>query len=161
MENDKAGGGPGDTFSGVSSHLVPSESVVQIWKGYHPSRDSTRTSMSTRLLRGERNVGAPDPALLVLTDRRILVLDHRGVFRRKYVLSESAPLEKLGQVEITGPYRTDVRIKGDFGYFSYVEFRQPIRVDRTTLEESGNEDPAGARKLIMAETEKAKLSAKK
>ena len=135
--------------------------MVQIWKGYHPSRDSTRTSMGTRMLRGERNVGAPDPALLVLTDRRIIVLDLKGVFRRRYVLSETAPLEKLGQVEIVGPYRTDVRIKGDFGYFAYVEFNQPIRVDRATLAESGNEDPGGVKKMIMAGSEKAKPSPKR
>jgi hypothetical protein len=138
--------------------LTPGEKVVQIWKGYHPSRDSMGTSISTRLLRGERNVGAPDPALLVLTDKRILVLDRKGVFKRKYVLSESSPLEKIGQVEKVGVYRTDVRIRGDWGYYSYVEFRRPIRVDNATMEESGNEDPRGVIELVTAGSARAKLS---
>ena len=135
--------------------------MVQIWKGYHLSRDSARTSMGTRMLRGERNVGAPDPALLVLTDKRILVLDRRGVFKRKYVLSESSPLEKIGQVENVGVYRTDIRIRGEWGYYSNVEFRRPIRADKATLEERGNEDPLGAIELIMAGSERAKPSNKK
>jgi hypothetical protein len=54
-----------------------------------------------------------------------------------------------------------VRIKGDFGYFAYVEFNQPIRVDRATLAESGNEDPGGVKKMIMAGSEKAKASSKR
>jgi hypothetical protein len=143
------------------SFISPGENVVQIWKGYHPSRNSAGTSIGTRLLRGERNLGAPDPALLVLTDKRILVLDRKGVFKRKYVLSESSPLEKIGQVENVGVYRTDIRIRGDWGYYSYVEFRRPIRVNKATLEESGDEDPLGAMKLITTGSERAKLSNKK
>jgi hypothetical protein len=161
MENKDAGTRSGETFADVSSLLIPRENVVQIWKGYHPSRDSAGTSVGTRMLRGERNVGAPDPALLVLTDKRILVLDRKGVFKRKYVLSESSPLEKIGQVEKVGVYRTDIRIRGDWGYFSYVEFRRPIRVDEATLEESGNEDPLGAIELITTGSERAKLTNKK
>ena len=105
-------------------------------------------------------MGAPEPALLVLTDRRVLVLDLKGVFRRKYVLSESTSLERIGQVETVGPYRTDIRIKGDWGYYSIVEFNRPIRVDRVSLEESGNEDPNGAKGLIMDGVAKAKVRAK-
>ncbi|HEY3421376.1 MAG TPA: hypothetical protein VGK23_12565 [Methanomassiliicoccales archaeon] len=146
---------------GPSSVLGPSESLVQIWKGYSPSRESMRTSMGSRVLRGERNVGAPEPALLVLTDRRLLILVLKGIFRRKYVLVESGPLEKMDQVETVGPYRTDVRIKGDWGYHSFVEFNRPIRTDSQTLEENGIEDPDGVRKLIKAGSEKAKLMAKK
>lgn len=140
----------------VASLLDAGERVVQMWKGYHPSHNAAGTSIGTRVLRGERNVGAPEPALLVLTDKRIMVLDLRGVFRRKYVLSESAPLERINQVETVGTYRTDIRIKGDWGYYAYVEFKRPIRVDRASLEESGNEDPSGAIKLIMAGSAKAK-----
>jgi hypothetical protein len=136
--------------SSIASLLGPGESVVQIWKGFHPSNQSTRTSVGTRVLRGERNVGAPEPALLVLTDKRLLVLDLRGLFRRKYVLSESALLEKITQVETVGTYRTDIRVKGDWGYFSFVEFNRPIRIDRSTFEEMGNEDPKGAAGLIMS-----------
>lgn len=98
---------------------------------------------------------------MVLTDQRILVLDLKGVFRRKYVLSESAPLENISQVEVIGTYRTDVRIKGEWGYYSFVEFNRPIRVNRTSLEESGNEDPLGAKELIMTGSQKAKVMAKK
>jgi hypothetical protein len=150
--------------TGLDPVLAPllenGESVVQVWKGYHPSRESTRTSVGTRVLRGERNVGAPEPALLVLTDRRILVLDLKGLFRRKYVLSESAPLERISGVETVGGYRTDIRIKGDFGYFSFVEFNRPIRVDRS-MQEIGNEDPQGAGELIMAGSAQTKARAKK
>jgi hypothetical protein len=151
----------GGVDSIVSSILTPGESVVQAWKGYHPSHESTRTSIGTRVLRGERNVGAPEPALLVLTDRRILVLDLKGVFRRRYALSESAPLERITDVETVGSYRTDIRIKGDWGYFSFVEFNRPIRVDRASLEENGNEDPQGAKGLIISGSAKAKALAKK
>ena len=161
MVNENAGGGPREVISGVSALLLPGEFVVQIWKGYHVSHGSTKTAIGTRMFRGERNMGAPDPALLVLTDRRVLVLDCKGVFRRRYVLSEAAILQKLGRVETVGPYRTDVRIMGEWGYFSYVEFNRPIRVDRATLDENGNEDPLGVRELIMAGSEKAKLLAKK
>ncbi|MGD0818564.1 MAG: hypothetical protein ABR986_09250 [Methanomassiliicoccales archaeon] len=161
MDNERPGDGSAGTISSVASLLFPGESVVQIWKGYHPSHESTRTSIGTRVLRGERNVGAPEPALLVLTDQRILVLDLKGVFRRKYVLSESAPLENISQVEVIGTYRTDVRIKGEWGYYSFVEFNRPIRVNRTSLEESGNEDPLGAKELIMTGSQKAKVMAKK
>jgi hypothetical protein len=158
MENEEPGTRSVEINAELLSFLNIGERVVQIWKGYHPSRDSTGTSISTRMLRGERNVGAPDPALLVLTDRRILVLDRKGVFKRKYVLSEASPLEKIGLVENVGAYRMDIRIRGDWGYFSYVEFRRPIRVDKTTLEESGDEDPIGAIKLITAGSERVKLS---
>jgi hypothetical protein len=144
----------------VSPILEIGESTVQVWKGYHPSRESTRTSVGTRVLRGERNVGAPSPALLVLTDRRILVLDLKGAFRRKYVLSESAPLEMVRDVETVGAYRTDIRIRGDFGYFSFVEFNRPIRVDGS-LREIGNEDPHGAKLLIMSGSAETKARAKK
>jgi hypothetical protein len=161
MDNERPGDGSAGTIFSVASLLLPGESVVQIWKGYHPSHESTRTSIGTRVLRGERNVGAPEPALLVLTDQRILVLDLKGVFRRKYVLSESAPLENISQVEVIGTYRTDVRIKGEWGYYSFVEFNRPIRVNRTSLEESGNEDPLGAKELIMTGSQKAKVMAKK
>lgn len=144
----------------VSPLLQTGETVVQAWKGYHPSPESTRTSVGTRVLRGERNVGAPEPALLVLTDRRILVLDLKGLFRRRYVLSESSPLEKISDVETVGVYRTDIRIRGDFGYFSFVEFNRPIRVDGSLLE-TGNEDPKGAGLLIMSGAAQAKARAKK
>jgi len=156
MEDKDVGASSDGIHTDLSSFMTPGESVVQIWKGYHPSRDSAGTSIGTRLLRGERNVGAPDPALLVLTDKRILVLDRKGVFKRKYVLSESSPLEKIGQVENVGVYWTDIRIRGDWGYFTYVEFRRPIRADKVTLEESGNEDPLGAIELITAGSERAK-----
>jgi hypothetical protein len=76
------------------------------------------------------------------------------------VLSEASPLDKIGLVENVGVYRMDIRIRGDWGYYSYVEFRRPIRVDQKTLEESGNEDPTGVIKLIMAGSERAKLSRK-
>ena len=135
--------------------------MVQVWKGYHPSHESSRTSIGTRVFRGERNVGAPEPALLMLTDRRILILVLKGVFRRRYVLSEYAPLEKIGQVETVGPYRTDIRIKGEWGYYSFVEFNRPIRVDSGSLEESGSEDPLGAKKLIMSGAETVRRMAKK
>jgi hypothetical protein len=146
---------------GPASFLDPGESLVQVWKGFSPSHESMRTSMGTRVLRGERNVGAPEPALLVLTDRRVLILVLKGIFRRKYVLAESNTLEKIGQVETVGAYRTDVRIRGDWGYYSHVEFNRPIRVDSMTLDESGIEDPNGVRKLITAGSEKAKLTSKK
>jgi hypothetical protein len=148
--------GSDGTCSSVASFLAPGESLVQIWKGYHPSHESTKTSIGTRVMRGQRNSGAPEPALLVLTDRRILVLDLKGIFRRKYVLSESAPIERMNHVEIVGPFRTDIRIKGDWGYYSFVEFERPIRVDRSSLEERGNEDPTGARELILSRSAKAK-----
>lgn len=106
-------------------------------------------------------MGVPEPALLVLTDRRLLILVLKGVFRRRYVLSDSALLEKIGQVETVGPYRTDVRIKGDWGYYAYLEFNRPIRVDRETLQESGLEDPIGVNKLIMASAEGKKPTVKK
>ena len=161
MENLKADNGSVEVISIVASLLGPDESVVKIWKGFHPSRDSSKTSMSTKMFRGERNVGAPDPALLVLTDKRLLVLDKKGFFRRRYVLSESAPLEGISQVEIVGGYRTDVRIKGEWGYFSSVQFNRPIKVDRMTLEEDGIEDPRGVKEQIMASSERAKSLAKK
>jgi hypothetical protein len=153
--------GPTGTGSGPASFLVSGESLVQVWKGYHPSHLSMRTSVGTRVLRGERNVGAPEPALLVLTNRRIIILELKGVFRRKYVLSESAPIEKISQVEMVGPYRTDVRIGGEWGYYSYVEFNRPIRVDSVSLEESGSEDPFGVTKLIMDGAESARQKLKK
>ena len=106
-------------------------------------------------------MGAPEPALLVLTDKRILILVLKGIFRRRYVLSESASLEKISQVETVGPYRTDIRIKGDWGYYSYVEFNRPIRVDSGSLEESGSEDPLGVKKLIMSGAETVRRTAKK
>jgi hypothetical protein len=161
MDKAKQSGGSTGPNSGPASFLVPGESMVQVWKGFHPSHESTRTSIGTRVFRGERNVGAPEPGLLVLTDRRILVLDLKGVFRRRYVLSESAPLEKIAQVETVGIYRTDIRIKGEWGYYSFVEFNRPIRVDGESLDESGNEDPLGAKTLIMAGAEKARRMAKK
>ena len=161
MENQEPRAISGGINAELLSFISPGENVVQIWKGYHPSRNSVGTSIGTRLLRGERNVGAPDPALLVLTDKRILVLDRKGVFKRKYMLSESSPLEKIGQVENVGVYRTDIRIRGDWGYYSYVEFRRPILVDKATLEESGNEDPLGAMELITTGSKRAKLSNKK
>jgi hypothetical protein len=161
MENPKEDNGSKGVISSVASLLEPGESVVHIWKGYHPSRDSSKTAVSTRMFRGERNVGAPDPALLVLTDRRILVLDCKGVFRRRYVQTESTPLDKISQVETVGAYHTDVRIKGDWGYYSSVEFKRPINVDRMSLEESGIEDPKGVREQIMAGSERVKASAKK
>jgi hypothetical protein len=159
MKNNEAGAGTRlDPI--VSPFLENGESVVQVWKGYHSSRGSAGTSFGTRLLRGERNMGAPEPALLVLTDRRILVLDLKGVFRGKYVLAESAPLAKISDVENFGAYRTDIRIRGDFGYFSFVEFKRPIRVDGS-LQEIGNEDPQGAKLLIMSGSSQAKALAKK
>jgi hypothetical protein len=161
MKNIKPDNGPAGTGSGPASFLVPGESLVQVWKGYHPSHESMRTSLGTRVLRGERNVGAPEPALLVLTNRRILILTLKGIFRRKYVLSESAPVERISQVETVGPYRTDVRIKGEWGYYSYVEFNRPIRVDSGSLEENGSEDPLGVNRLIMASAETARQTVKK
>jgi hypothetical protein len=144
-----------DPFS-PATFLEPHESLVQIWKGYYPVRGPSKTSAGTRVLRGERNVGAPEPALLVLTDRRILILALKGIFRRRYVLSESSSLSKADNVETVGPYRTDVRIKADWGYHSYVDFNRPIRVNSGTLEESGDEDPLGVSKLIMAGIEMAR-----
>ncbi len=117
--------------------------------------------MGTRVLRGERNVGAPEPALMVLTDKRLLILVLKGIFHRKYVLNESDHLEKISSVETVGSYRTDVRIRGDWGHYSYVEFNRPIRVDSVTMEENGEEDPDGVRKLIMAGADKARAMAKK
>jgi hypothetical protein len=160
MEKENAGALAREDISGVSSLLVPGESVVQIWKGYHVSH-SSKTAMGTRMFRGERSIGAPDPALLVLTDKRLLVLDCKGVFRRRYVLSDKVLLQKLSRVETVGIYRTDVRIIGEWGNFSYIEFNRPIRVNGATLDEDGNEDPLGAGELIMAGSEKAKLLAKK
>jgi hypothetical protein len=161
MAKVKAQGSLDSSPSIISSFLGPDESLVQVWKGYYPSHGSMRTSFGTRVLRGERNLGTPELALLVLTDRRILILVQKGIFRRRYVLSESGPLKKIGQVETVGPYQVDVRIKGDWGYYSYVEFNRPIRVDSETLEESGNEDPDGVRKLINAGSERSRLIAKK
>lgn len=161
MEKEKAGADLQIINASIASHLVSGESVVQIWKGYHPSHGSMYTSVGSRMFRGERNVGAPDPALLVLTDKRILVLDHKGVFKRKYVLSESALLDKINEVETVGPYGTDVRIRGEWGAYSFVEFKQPIRVDGASLEENGIEDPLGAKELIMAISEKARAAVKK
>jgi hypothetical protein len=161
MKNIKPDDGPTGTGSGPTSFLVHGESLVQVWKGYCPSHESMRTSLGTRVLRGERNVGAPEPALLVLTDRRILILALKGIFRRKYILSESTPVERISQVETVGPYRTDVRIKGEWGYYSYVEFNRPIRVDSGSLEENGSEDPLGVNRLIMASAEKARQTVKK
>lgn len=135
--------------------------MVQAWKGYHPSQESMRTSMGTRFFQGERNVGAPEPALLVLTDRRLMILVLKGMFRRKYVLTESASLEKIGQVEKVGPFRTNVRIRGDWGYRSYVEFNRPTKADSDTLEEGGNEDPDGVTKLVLAGSERSRLISKK
>jgi hypothetical protein len=146
---------------GPASFLDADESLVQVWKGFSPSHESMRTSMGTRVLRGERNVGAPEPALMVLTDKRLLILVLKGIFHRKYVLNESDHLEKISSVETVGAYRTDVRIRGDWGYYSYVEFNRPIRVDSVTMEENGEEDPDGVRKLIMAGADKAKAMAKK
>ena len=161
MENAKAGADLQILNTSVAQLLVSGESVVQIWKGYHPSHESMHASVGSRMFRGERNVGAPDPALLVLTDKRILVLDHKGVFKRKYVLSESASLNKISQVETVGPYGTDIRIKGEWGAYSFVEFKQPIRVDSASLEENGIEDPLGAKELIMAISQKARAAVRK
>jgi len=161
MKGIKSDDGPSGTGSGTASFLVSGESLVQVWKGYYPSHQSMRTSLGTRVLRGERNVGAPEPALLVLTNRRILILALKGIFRSKYVLSESAPIEKITEVETVGPYRTDVRIRGEWGYYSYVEFNRPTRVDSVSLEECGSEDPVGVTKLIMANAGSARQTARK
>ena len=52
-------------------------------KGLSSFPCSTNTSVRTMMFRGERNVDAPDPALLALTDKRIVVLDHKEIIRRK------------------------------------------------------------------------------
>ncbi len=161
MEKAKADADLHIVNASVALLLVSGESVVQIWKGYHPPHESMQTSGGSRMFRGERNVGAPDPALLILTDKRLLVLDHKGIFKRKYVLSESAPLNKISQVETVGPYGTDIRIKGEWGPYSFVEFRLPIRVDSASLEENGIEDPLGAKELIIAVSGKAKAAVKR